>query len=185
MSVYFQVTFFLPLPSSLLKPPILSPLQENNSWQSSATTRLLQRKRHIKIELGVRLSVLRLFHVGNVVQSRRSALSLTSRECFSCKGKEWKIYCCGLALLASDLEAFVVFCQYPAWVYYASKPIENAFYCLKNSIREKHHIEKLTVCESLEFWDSPFSECGMFWGLFNLPHGGQLSWNREKKSTPW
>ena len=32
--------------------------------------RLLQRKRHIKIELSARLSVLRLLHVGNVVRTR-------------------------------------------------------------------------------------------------------------------
>lgn len=61
-------------------------------------------------------------------------------------------------------------------------PIENAVYCLKkHHICEKHHIEKLTACESLEFCDSPFSECCMFWEFFNLPHGGQLSWKREKK----
>ena len=38
--------------------------------------RLLQRKDHFKMELYVRLNVLRLFHVGYVVQNRRSALSL-------------------------------------------------------------------------------------------------------------
>ena len=47
----------------------------------------LQRKRHIKIDLCVRLSVLRLFHVGQFVQNRRSALSLAWHEWFSCKGK--------------------------------------------------------------------------------------------------
>ena len=62
--------------------------------------RLLQRKRHIKIELCVRLSILRLFHVDQVIQNRRSALSLAWYEWFSCKGKEWKIYCCELALLS-------------------------------------------------------------------------------------
>ena len=41
---------------------------------------LLQRKRHIEIELFVRLSVLRLFHVDHVVQNRRRVLSLTWRE---------------------------------------------------------------------------------------------------------
>ena len=45
--------------------------------------RLLQRKRHIKIELYVRLPALRLFHVGHVVQSKRSALSLAWNEWFS------------------------------------------------------------------------------------------------------
>ena len=61
--------------------------------------RLLQRKRHIKIQLCVRFSILRLFHVDHVVQNRWSALSLAWYEGFSCKGKDWKIYCCELALL--------------------------------------------------------------------------------------
>ena len=39
---------------------------------------MLQRKRHIKIELCVKLSDLRLVHVGRVVQNMRSALSLAS-----------------------------------------------------------------------------------------------------------
>ena len=61
--------------------------------------RLLQRKHHTKRGLCVRFSVLLLFRVGNVVQNRRSALSLARHEWFSCKGKEWKrIYCSGLAL---------------------------------------------------------------------------------------
>ena len=33
--------------------------------------------------------------------------------------------------LARDLKAFLVFCQHTAWVHYASKPLENAVYCLK------------------------------------------------------
>ena len=41
---------------------------------------LLHRKRHIQLELCVRLSVLRLFHVGYVVQNRRRALSLAWHE---------------------------------------------------------------------------------------------------------
>ena len=60
--------------------------------------RQLQRKRHIKIELSVKLSLLRLFHVDHVVQNTRIALSLAWYERFSCKGKERKIYCCELAL---------------------------------------------------------------------------------------
>ena len=60
--------------------------------------RQLQRKRRIKIELCVKLSLLRLFHVDHVVQNRRTALSLAWYEWFSCKGKEWKIYCCEFAL---------------------------------------------------------------------------------------
>ena len=60
--------------------------------------RQLQRKRHIKIELCVKLSLLRLFHVNQFVQNKRTALSLAWYEWFSCKGKEWKMYCCKLAL---------------------------------------------------------------------------------------
>ena len=50
--------------------------------------RLLQRKRHIKIELCVWLSILRLSRVGRVAQNRRSALSPAWYKWFSCKGKE-------------------------------------------------------------------------------------------------
>ena len=50
--------------------------------------RQLQGKRHIKIELGVKLSLLRLLHVYRVVQNRRSALSLAWHKWFACKGKE-------------------------------------------------------------------------------------------------
>ena len=60
--------------------------------------RLLQRKRHIKIEFCVRLSVLRLLQVDHVARNRRSVISLSWHEWFSCEGKEWKIYCCSLAL---------------------------------------------------------------------------------------
>ena len=60
--------------------------------------RQLQRKRHIKTELCFKLSLLRLFHFDHVVQNRRSALLLAWHEWLSCKGKEWKIYRCGLAL---------------------------------------------------------------------------------------
>ena len=61
--------------------------------------RLLQRKRHINIERSVRLSALRLFNDGGVVQSWRTAPSFAWHE-FSCKGKgkEWKTYSCGLVL---------------------------------------------------------------------------------------
>ena len=50
--------------------------------------RQLQGKRHIKIELFAKLSLLRLFHVDHFVQNRRSALSLAWHEWFSCKGKK-------------------------------------------------------------------------------------------------
>ena len=49
---------------------------------------MLQRKRHIKMELCVGLSGLRLFYVGSVLQNRRGTLSLAWHEWFSCKGKE-------------------------------------------------------------------------------------------------
>ena len=65
----------------------------------------LQRKRHIKIELcievfcdySILVALSKLFHIGRVVQNRRSALSLVWHEWFSCKGEVWKIYCCELA----------------------------------------------------------------------------------------
>ena len=63
------------------------PLHKVN-WEFTKLRRQLQRKRHIKIERCVKLSLLRLFHVGRVVQNRRSALSLAWHEC---KGREWKI----------------------------------------------------------------------------------------------
>ena len=47
----------------------------------------MQRKRHIKIELCVRLSVLRSFHVDNVVQNRRIALRLLGTNGFHVKAK--------------------------------------------------------------------------------------------------
>ena len=58
----------------------------------------LQGKRFIKIELCVKLSLLRLFHVNHFVQNRRNALSLAWHEWFLSKGKEEKIYCCELPL---------------------------------------------------------------------------------------
>ena len=48
----------------------------------------LQGERHIKIEFCAKLSLLLLFHVDDVEQNRRSALSLAWHEWFSCKGKE-------------------------------------------------------------------------------------------------
>ena len=50
--------------------------------------RQLQGKRHIKIELCVKLRLLRLFHVDHVVHNGRSANSLAWHEWFSCKNKE-------------------------------------------------------------------------------------------------
>ena len=56
-------------------------------WEFKKLRRLLQRKRQIKIELCVRLSILRLFHVDHVVQNRRTTLSLAWYEWLSCKGR--------------------------------------------------------------------------------------------------
>ena len=74
-----------------------------NNREFKKLRRQLQRKSHIKIELCVKLSLLRLFQVDHVVQNRRTALTLAWYEWFSCKGKEWKIYYCELAL-SSELQ---------------------------------------------------------------------------------
>ena len=58
----------------------------------------LQQKGHLKIKLCFRLTVSRLFRVDHVVQNGRGALTLAWHEWFPRKSKEWKIYCCGLAL---------------------------------------------------------------------------------------
>ena len=50
------------------------------------------------MKLCCRLSVLRQFHVGHVLGSWRSVLSLSWHKWFSCKRGEWKIYCHGFAL---------------------------------------------------------------------------------------
>ena len=50
--------------------------------------RLLQRKRHFKVELWVRLTFLRLFQVGHFVTNKRGARSFAWHEWFSCKGKD-------------------------------------------------------------------------------------------------
>ena len=51
----------------------------------------LQRKHNIKIELCVKLSVLRLFHVEYLAQNRRSVLWLAWHQWFSRKDKEWRL----------------------------------------------------------------------------------------------
>ena len=48
-----------------------------------------------------------LFHVGHVVQNKRNALSLVWREWFSCKCREWKIYCCELPLSSENFHVVV------------------------------------------------------------------------------
>ena len=49
--------------------------------------RQLKRKRHLKIEPCVKLSLLRLFHVDHVVQNRQTALSLAWYDGFYVKAK--------------------------------------------------------------------------------------------------
>ena len=56
-------------------------LKHNNLQTFKKLRRLLQR--NVKIELHIRLSVSRLFHVHHVLQNRRSSLSLASHEWLS------------------------------------------------------------------------------------------------------
>ena len=84
-----SVAYFLKLQSSLLSLPIR---------EFKKLRLLLQQKLHFQIKLCFRLTVLLLFLFYHVVQNRRGALSLAWHEWFPRKSKEWKIYCCGLAL---------------------------------------------------------------------------------------
>ena len=52
-----------------------------------ATTASATKTSH-KIDLCVRFSALRLFHVGHVVQNKRRVLSLALQEWFSCESEE-------------------------------------------------------------------------------------------------
>ena len=107
----------LPIQSLMLKLPSISSTLQKTTLQLMFSTinasrsllrmkkgslrfkklrRLLQRKRHIKIVLCVRLSVIRLFQVGNVVQTTRSVLSLASHEWFLRRGEKKERYsACG------------------------------------------------------------------------------------------
>ena len=58
---------------------------------------LLQQKNYFKIGLR-QVKSLRLFLAGHVVRNGRRVLSLDQQELFSCKGREWKIYYCEIAL---------------------------------------------------------------------------------------
>ena len=80
---YVRILVCLPFQSELAGRPAGSDSREFKKLQ-----RLLQRKRHFKIELYLGLSVLRLFYVRNVVQSKRTVLSLAWHEWFSYKGRE-------------------------------------------------------------------------------------------------
>ena len=66
-------------------------IQGDNIREFKKLRRQLQRKLHIKIELCVKLSLLRLFHVDHVVQNRRTELSLAWYEWFSCEGNKKNI----------------------------------------------------------------------------------------------
>ena len=46
---------------------------------------------------------MRSFHVDHVVQIKRSALSLSSHECFSCRARGWKIFWCAFTLSRFNL----------------------------------------------------------------------------------
>ena len=65
-------------------------------------------KENVTLKLNFASSLLRLLHVDHVVQNRRTALSRAWYEWFSCKGKEWKIYCCELALSELQIWKFHV-----------------------------------------------------------------------------
>ena len=55
--------------------------------------------KNVTLKLNLASTILRLFDVGHVAyKKRRGALSLAWYQWLSCKGKEWKIYCCELAL---------------------------------------------------------------------------------------
>ena len=62
--------------------------RRNGNREFKKLRRQMQRKRHIEIELCAKLGLLQLLHVDQVVQNRRTALSLAWYEWFSCKGKE-------------------------------------------------------------------------------------------------
>ena len=62
--------------------------------------RQLQRKRHIKIELCVWLRALRLIHVRHVHKIGEVYFHLIGTAGFHARGKELKVYCCGLVLLS-------------------------------------------------------------------------------------
>ena len=72
-------------------------LKHNNLQKfKKLPTAAAAKKRHFKIELLIKLSVSRLFHVHHVVQNRRSPLSLARHEWFS--RNERFTYCSGLVL---------------------------------------------------------------------------------------
>ena len=90
----FSLLFLLSHLKERVVPELAFLLSSRDIREFKKLRRQLRGKRHIKIELCVKLSPLRLFYVDHVVQKRRSALPLAWHEWFSWKGKEWKIYCC-------------------------------------------------------------------------------------------
>ena len=86
--VGFARHFFVLLPSWVFQPSCCA--RFSSIRELKKVRRQMKRKRHIKIELCFKLSLLWLFHVGHVVQNKRSALSLAWHEWFSCKGN-WRM----------------------------------------------------------------------------------------------
>ena len=103
--------------------------------------RQLQWNRDIKIELCVKLSLLRLFHVDHVVQNWRSALSLAWHERFSCRGKDWKIYCCELVLSSEPQiwKSHVVVCQTTSKHCTAPKSVPHVQHDYFSSFNQSNH----------------------------------------------
>jgi len=78
----------LPEQETSAEPVQENPTEHSGDREFKKSRQQLQRKRDIKIELCIKVSLLLLFQVGHVVEIRRSALSLAWHEWFSCKGKE-------------------------------------------------------------------------------------------------
>ena len=67
--------------------------------------------------------------------------------------------------MACDLQAFLVFSQYPAWVYYADKPRENAVY----------FVSMISVQNCwCEYQDMMFGQLKIWLGILLLVHFAQL-----------
>ena len=106
----------------------------------------LQQRRHRNIELCVRLNALRFFQFDHVVQNRRSTLLLVWNEWFSCKGREWNIYCCGLEFSSEPhVWKFQVMDETltpSPWTILMDYP--NGL-PLKNTISDERHVKKLQL----------------------------------------
>ena len=78
----------------------VSSVSPSSEWIGSLRSYDGNCNENVTLKLNFAFSLLRLFHVGRVVQNRPSVLSLAWHEWFSSKGREWKIYCWELALLS-------------------------------------------------------------------------------------